>query len=174
MSNTAHAAVPDASVRPQLSLRQCLGHFATGVTIVTYAGDHGPAGVTVNSFTSVSMDPPLVLVCLDQRSKAIPHVSKRPFAINVLHAQQQELAWHFAGRASANVDAPWSGQAHAPLLAESLAWLACEPWVQHEAGDHVIVVGRVVDFGATERRPLCFFRGQFMPLSAHPAHDPAI
>lgn len=173
MSNTARAAVTGDFARPQLSLRQCLGHFATGVTVVTYAGESGPAGVTVNSFTSVSLDPPLVLICLDKRSRAIAHVTTKPFTINVLHAQQQALAWHFAGRPSAELQAPWAGAAGAPLLADCLAWLACEPWVRHEAGDHVIVLGRVVDYSASELRPLCFFRGQFQGLSAESTRLPS-
>lgn len=171
MPNTAQAVVTDAFAPPDLSLRQCLGHFATGVTIVTYAGDNGPQGVTVNSFTSVSLDPPLVLVCLDRRSRAIPHVTTRPFAVNVLHAQQQELAWHFAGRPTDVRAPPWGADTVAPLLSDSLAWLACEPWVHHEAGDHLIVVGKVVDFGASGHRPLCFYRGQFVPLTLPQQHN---
>jgi flavin reductase len=165
MSNTAQTVVSDARPRADLTFRQCLGHFATGVTVVTYEDAEGPQGVTVNSFTSVSLEPALVLVCIDNRSKSIPFLTKQPFAINVLHHKQEDLAWHFAGRRSQNVTAEWHLDGGPPLLAGSLAWLACTPWVQVQAGDHLIVVGRVTSFGARDHDPLCFYRGQFRSLS---------
>lgn len=167
MSNSAETSARNGAGRAGLSLRHCLGHFATGVTVVTYGGDDGPRGITVNSFTSVSLEPPLVLVCLDQRSKAAAQVLQQPFAINVLHARQRELAWHFAGKPQPGYAPAWSTQHATPVLDDSLAWLVCEPWSRHDAGDHVIVLGRVIDYGANPHGPLCFFRGQFMELPAH-------
>jgi flavin reductase (DIM6/NTAB) family NADH-FMN oxidoreductase RutF len=143
------------------SLRQCLGHFATGVAVATYeAADHTPKGLTVNSFTSVSLDPPLILLCLSKRSKAIGLLPKIPFAVNVLGADQHHLAGHFAGRPSGAMPV-FRRLDDIPLLERSLAWMTCVPWSNHDAGDHVIVVGRVREFGVTQQDPLCFYRGQF-------------
>ena len=162
--NAAAAAMAAAD----LPLRRCLGHFATGVAIVSYDGPAGPRGLTVNAFTSVSLDPPLVLVCLDKRSKAMGHVPQSPFAVNVLHADQRHLAWHFSGRHVSDVEPAWRRIDAVPLLTDCLAWLACTPWSHHDAGDHVIVVGRVIAFGASSQTPLCFFRGEFIELPTQP------
>ncbi|OKO84422.1 hypothetical protein AC629_21410 [Bradyrhizobium sp. NAS80.1] len=162
------ASRPDAAV----TLRRCLGNFATGVAIVTYDGPDGPRGLTVNSFTSVSLDPPLVLICVGINSRAAGLLPGASFAVNFLHARQGECARHFAGRASLTFELEWRRESGSPLLADSLAWLACEPWSVHEAGDHLIVLGRVVEFGAGDEDPLCFFRGafqQFPPLSMSPS-----
>ena len=166
-----------AAERREPSLRRCLGHFATGVAIVTYEADDGPRGVTINSLTSVSLDPPLLLVCLDKRSKAIGWLPRAPFAINVLHASQRSLAWHFAGKRIDGIEPGWSRAGATPRLSESLAWLACEPWSCHDAGDHIIIVGRISEFGMDAdfetgaQRPLCFFRGEFVELP--PRSQPA-
>jgi flavin reductase (DIM6/NTAB) family NADH-FMN oxidoreductase RutF len=147
-----------------LSLRRCFGHFATGVAVVTYDGGDQPRGLTVNSFTSVSLDPPLVLVCLDKRSRAIPHLIGAPFGVNVLTAGQRDLAWHFAGKSVGAVPA-WRNIGLVPLLDHSLAWMTCTPWSSHDAGDHLILVGKVDCFGSGQHDPLCFYRGQFAGMT---------
>lgn len=82
-------------------LRQCLGHFTTGVTVITCNGEDGePHGATVNAFTAVSLDPPLVLVSLDRRSRLCGLIDSRPFTVNVLESHQKDLALHFAGKPS--------------------------------------------------------------------------
>jgi flavin reductase (DIM6/NTAB) family NADH-FMN oxidoreductase RutF len=159
------AGVAGHSPGPTLSLRHVLGHFATGVTVVSYNGPEGPRGMTVNSFTSVSLDPPLVLACVDKRSRSIAHLLGRAFAVNVLHARQQELALHFSGRSVQGYEPEWSVEHAAPVLRDCLARLVCEPWTDHDAGDHVITVGRVTHFDASPKVPLCFFRGRFMELA---------
>lgn len=143
-----------------LSLRRCFGHFATGVAVVTYNGGDQPRGLTVNSFTSVSLDPPLILVCLDKRSRAVPHLAGGPFAVNVLSADQHDLAWHFAGKPVGAVPV-WRSIGGIPLLENSLAWMTCVPWARHDAGDHLILVGKVERFDSGRQDPLCFYRGQF-------------
>jgi flavin reductase (DIM6/NTAB) family NADH-FMN oxidoreductase RutF len=165
MSSLAAPAAGAKSIeKPDISLRHCLGHFATGVAIATYDTPDSARGLTVNSFTSVSLDPPLVLVCLDKRSRAISDLPRQPFGVNMLHSSQRELAWHFAGRPSPTLQPIWRRVGQVPLLSESLAWLVCEPWSNHEAGDHVIVVGRVMEFGVSDKDPLCFFRGELVDL----------
>lgn len=147
-----------------LSLRRCLGHFATGVAVVTYDSGDQPRGLTVNSFTSVSLDPPLVLVCLDKRSRAIPHLVAGSFGVNVLTVGQRDLAWHFAGKSVGAVPA-WRNIGPVPLLQHSLAWMTCSRWSSHDAGDHLILVGKVERFGSAQQDPLCFYRGQFAGMA---------
>jgi flavin reductase len=156
------------------SLRHCLGHFATGVTVVSYRSGLGPRGLTINSFTAVSLDPPLVLICLDRRSKAIGIVPRSGFAINVLRTNQQNMAEHFAGRKHPGLTPKWRSVGDVPRLASCLAWIRCAPWSTHDAGDHVIVVGRVTDFNAGGEDPLCFYRSRFVQLGQglSPADQP--
>ena len=171
-SSPAPGAGAPLVARRDLTFRHCLGHFVTGVAVASYDTDGLPRGLTVNSFTSVSLDPPLVLICLDRRSRAVGTLPGRSFAINMLTADQRELAWHFAGRPSVEPPA-WRRIGDVPLLRESLAWLVCEPWSTHDAGDHVIVIGRVSAYGAADEAPLCFFRGELLDLPSR-RHDAAM
>jgi len=154
-----------------MEFRRALGHFATGVTVVTYAPDGVDEyrGTTVNSFTSVSLDPPLILVSLGQqtRSAAALHPGK-PFAVNVLHHGQQELAMQFAGRPKPGTRVEWEMRAGVPQLAGCGAHFRCVTRDVHDAGDHVIVVGLVEEFQAHGHPPLLFYRGAFEHL-----HNPA-
>jgi len=143
-------------------LRTCLSRFATGVTVVSYEADGEPRGATVNAFTAVSLDPPLVLVSLSRTSKAVEHTTKTEFAVNILRADQIDVAMQFAGRQRAGVRIRW--QHHddrAPQLADTVATFHCRPWQTYDGGDHVLVVGEVV---AAEHRPgdpLLFTGGTF-------------
>ncbi|PBC53111.1 oxidoreductase [Rhodococcus sp. ACS1] len=145
-------------------LRDCLGNFTTGVTVVTSrtpAGD--PHGATVNSFTSVSLTPPLVLVSMGTKSKAAAHLPGQPFAVNVLRREQQSVGLHFAGVPDANADFTWHG-AGTPVLADCLATIECAPHDIVSAGDHVLVIGRVERCTVNEGQPLLFYRGDFHHL----------
>jgi flavin reductase (DIM6/NTAB) family NADH-FMN oxidoreductase RutF len=156
------------------ALRQCLGHFATGVAVVSYETAASEArGLTVNSFTSVSLDPPLVLICLSKRSRAIEHLPRVPFAVNVLGADQRDLARHFAGKTT-DTRPIWRRVGNVPLLAQSLAWMTCEPWSNCDAGDHVILIGHVREFGVNQQDPLCFYRGEFIGIAPAAPPEPAI
>ena len=146
-----------------VALRRCLGRFATGVAIVSFDSPAGPRGLTVNSFTSVSLDPPLVLVCVDKAAKAHAGLQGGSFAVNVLAAGQERLARHFAGRPDPDVPVEWAAGSP-PRLAASLAWLDCAPWRAVEAGDHSIVIGRVTRFAAGEGDGLGYFMGRFVPV----------
>ena len=151
------------------TLRDALGCFATGVTVVTCLGADGkPAGLTVNSFTSVSLDPPLLLVCIHKQSAAAATLTTAPcFAVNVLQTRQQPQSMTFAARVEDRFDqAPWScGEAGAPILEDSLGVFECEQFAVYDGGDHHILVGRVVkasfDAGLD---PLLFFRGTYRRL----------
>ncbi|MER6992094.1 flavin reductase family protein [Saccharopolyspora hirsuta] len=152
-------------------LRNCLGHFTTGVTVVTCDVDGSPHGATVNAFSAVSLDPPLVLVSLDRRSKAARYLDGRPFTVNVLRSQQDALALHFAGRPMPDA-VPWAEPAHgSPRLADCLAHLSCRPWASYDGGDHVLHLGHVEELTYGGGAPLVFFRGQFRHLG--PAFEAA-
>jgi flavin reductase (DIM6/NTAB) family NADH-FMN oxidoreductase RutF len=151
------------------TLRDALGCFATGVTVVTCLNDEvEPAGITVNSFTSVSLDPPLLLVCLHkQAASATTLIEASHFAINVLQTGQQPASITFSTRVEDRFGStPWScGEAGAPILKDSLGVFECERFAVYDGGDHHILVGQVVkasfDAGLD---PLLYFRGRYRRL----------
>ena len=151
------------------TLRDALGCFATGVTVVTCLGPDGnPAGLTVNSFTSVSLDPPLLLVCLHKMAaSATALIEASHFAVNVLQTGQQPASIRFATRDEDRFGAtPWAcGEAGAPILKDSLGVFECERYAVHDGGDHHILIGQVVKAsfdGSLD--PLLFFRGRYRRL----------
>lgn len=151
------------------TLRDALGCFATGVTIVTCLdGDGRPVGLTANSFTSVSLDPPLLLVCVSRRAaSADALVSASHFAVNVLQAQQQPASIRFSTRDEDRFGTtPWSPGEHGPpVLRDSLGVFECAAHAVHEGGDHHILVGEVLraSFDST-LDPLLYFRGRYRRL----------
>ncbi len=150
------------------TLRDALGSFATGVTVVTCTNSEGrPLGLTVNSFTSVSLDPPLLLVCIARAARcAAAMANAQFFAVNVLQTGQQPASIRFSSRGDRFETTPWStGETGAPLLMDSLGVFECERHAVHTAGDHDIVIGRVVraSFDPT-MDPLLFFRGRYRRL----------
>ncbi|MFL6764710.1 MAG: flavin reductase family protein [Sphingomicrobium sp.] len=151
------------------TLRDALGCFATGVTVVTCLGaDGSPAGLTVNSFTSVSLDPPLLLVCLARKAtSAAALIAASHFAVNVLQTGQQPASIRFSTRDEDRFGTtPWAcGEAGAPILNDSLGVFECERRAVHEGGDHHILVGEVVkaSFDASVD-PLLYFRGRYRRL----------
>lgn len=153
-------------------LRKVLGQFATGVTVVTTVHDGVAQGLTVNSFTSVSLDPPLVLFCADKRSRSGTTVGAAGFfAISVLREDQRELSDLFAGkgtdddRASALARAGHPEKTGAPVLDGSLGWLDCKVVRSIDAGDHVIWLGEVVAASAgAAASPLLYYRGSYQRL----------
>ena len=160
------AGAPDDVLRPdQDAFRRTLGQFATGVTIITAVSDGEPAGVAANSFTSVSLDPPLVLFCVARTSTTWPRIEKaRKFAVNILGEHQEELSRLFATKGADRFKhlnySPY--RTGSPVIHDALAFVDCETVAEHDAGDHVIVVGRVVKLGyASEGKPLLFYRGGY-------------
>jgi flavin reductase (DIM6/NTAB) family NADH-FMN oxidoreductase RutF len=151
------------------TLRDALGCFATGVTVVTCLQPDGrPAGLTVNSFTSVSLDPPLLLVCLAKRAaSAAALVAADNFAINVLQTGQQPASIRFSTRDEDRFGTTaWScGEADAPILEESLGVFECQRFAVYDGGDHHILVGQVTkaSFDAS-LDPLLYFRGSYRRL----------
>ena len=151
------------------TLRDALGCFATGVTVVTCLDDAGnPAGITVNSFTSVSLDPPLLLVCIHKQAASADALTGATcFAVNVLQTGQQPASITFSTRRDDRFgQTPWScGEAGAPILKDSLGVFECERFAVYDGGDHQILVGRVVKASFdSSLDPLLFFRGSYRRL----------
>jgi len=165
------AAVEESTEVGAAEFRHAMGHFATGVTVVTSIGDDGePVGTTASAVTSLSLDPPLVLVCFDRTSLTLRAIrSHRAFVVNVLAAPQQHLSANFARRGLA---AAWDGVRHrpgptgSPRLHDVLAVLECTVENRMPGGDHEIVVGRVrdVEISADSATPLLYWRGSYLPL----------
>ena len=156
--------------------RRVLGQFPTGVVLVTAATSEGPTGMAVNSFTSVSLDPPLVSFCAAHSSTTWPRIrAAGAFAVNVLGEQHAEVSRLFARK---GVDR-FAGLGHrpgatgAPVLDGVAAHLDCRLHAVHDAGDHVIVLGRVVDLHADDAvRPLVFHGGDYYSLQSADVPSP--
>lgn len=146
--------------------RTCLGRFATGVTVVAFREQAGsPRGITVNAFTSVSLDPPLVLVAIARAARSHDLLGGHPFSVSVLKVEQEPLARHFAGPPQDRELQPqWVEGRVAPRLAGCLAWMECEPWASYEGGDHTLYVGRVVNFDAHDGDALGFYCSRFVSV----------
>lgn len=149
------------------AFRHVLGHFVTGVTVVTGVDAEGmPVGLTANSMASVSLRPPLVLVCLDRGSASLTAILEtRRFGVSILNRGQEPLARRFStelrGERFRDLELRQSSGG-VPFLPDPLAWLECTLWKEIEAGDHTILIGEVVDFGADDAEsPLLFFRGEY-------------
>lgn len=147
-------------------LRQVMGHFATGVTIITAMNGTNPVGFTAQSFQSLSLDPPLVLFSQSKTSSTWPRIKEAgQFCVNILAADQEAMCRAFAAsgadkfRGVGWTPGPRTG---APLLAGALAWIEGQIIAEHDGGDHVVVVGRVLDLRVEhEGSPLLFYRGGF-------------
>lgn len=151
--------------------RDLIGRFATGVTVITTHIDGEVRAMTANSITSVSLDPLLVLVCVERRASLHDLLMESGvFAVNILGDDQRGLSEMFARRSE--LDEPMggvpfvTGATGSPLIEGVIGWLDCEVWQTYDGGDHTIVVGRVVDMSMSrpDAHPLLFFRGQYRTL----------
>ncbi|AZQ67792.1 flavin reductase [Silicimonas algicola] len=147
----------------QTDFREALGAFATGVTVVTCRSSHGPLGITANSFSSVSLDPPLVLWCPAKSSSRFDaFVRAKRFAIHVLRRDQQPLCRRFASEGLAFEGLDWrEDAAGVPELDGCLARFECASEAVHDAGDHAIVVGLVLAVTRQRGEPLIFAGGRY-------------
>ncbi|HEU0117842.1 MAG TPA: flavin reductase family protein [Alphaproteobacteria bacterium] len=148
-----------------------MGCFATGVTVATTRDDKDePIGITINSLTSVSLEPPLVLFCLDRRAHVYPIFKKaKIFAFNILDEKQAEISSHFADyrhhpRPPKLWDKPQGG---CPVLRESLGWMVCKRTAIHKAGDHDIFIGEVTKLHKRESKnnPLLYFHSRYRKIA---------
>lgn len=150
--------------------KEIMGHYPTGVTIVTTTTEKGePVGLTVNSFASVSLDPLMVLWCIDHKTSSYDAFIKNPrFAVHVLADDQEDLCWLFAGKGTdrfANIQ--WTLADNVPLIEDCYAILNCEKVQEVEAGDHTILIGKVTGLSKKDKRPMLYFNRK---LGAIPDH----
>ena len=177
LSGPAPAASPDPRASPRSTMpppttdefRSAMAVMPTAVTVIAAVGERGPAGATANAVASLSLEPPLMLVCLDRGSRTLAAVrSSGRFSVNLLGAGDEVLARAFASKAPhaekwAGIE--WSEQEGSPRIAHSLAWIACELRDLIDGGDHVIVTGVVLDLAVTEDGPpLVFHHGEYRAL----------
>jgi flavin reductase (DIM6/NTAB) family NADH-FMN oxidoreductase RutF len=145
-----------------------MARVPSAVAIVSAPADGGPAGATANAVTSLSLDPPLMLACLDRGSRTLALiVAARRFGISYLGADGDALARAFATKDPHEEkwrDAPRVERKGVPIIEGALAWMACELRDLHEGGDHSIVTGEVVELGSNDAAPLVFWDGGYRPL----------
>jgi 3-hydroxy-9,10-secoandrosta-1,3,5(10)-triene-9,17-dione monooxygenase reductase component len=150
--------------------RAALSAYATGVTVVTAIGETGPSGATANAVTSLSLDPAMMLACLDRGSRTLTSVrAQGRFGVNALAAGQEELARRFAGKddeAEKWESVEWSESDQLPRLPGALMWVACELRDLIDGGDHLILTGNVLAAESREVQPLLFHRGAYRDLLA--------
>ena len=159
---------PAGPVSPAV-MREVLGHFVSGIVVVTSITPAGPIGFTCQSFASLSLDPPLVSFAAARTSTTWPRIrAVDTFCVNVLAADHQDISAGFARSGADGVDkfagVDWCpAPSGAPVLEGVIAWVDCTLWAEHDGGDHTIVVGRVTDLGADpDRLPLLFYRGTYV------------
>jgi flavin reductase len=154
--------------------RSAVGSFATGVTVVTTRGEEHAYGMTANAFSSVSLDPPLVLVCVISQSEGSEQIQRNGcFAVNILHAEQEPLSRYFASRdrprgRDAFREVPHRTAAtSSPILEGAIGYMDCRLHADHEAGDHRIFIGEVLELGFDpDGQPLVFHGGQYRVVGA--------
>ncbi len=164
MTNNAHVGIDPRQ------FRDTLGHYASGVTVVTGMEDDQPVGFTCQSFYSVSVDPPLISFSVMKSSTTYPRIAASGrFAVNVLAHDQDTVSSQFARKGTDK----WAGiswtptAAGNPVIDGTLMWVDCDAWAEYDAGDHLIIVGRVVELSPPEwhtREPLLFFKGAYRHL----------
>lgn len=154
------------------ALRNCFGKFATGITVITaFAPDGTKIGLTVNSFSSLSLDPPMILWSLDKKSNSVEALKAAPhFAVNVLASNQMDISNKFASPSEEKfVDVELIDSTYnLPLLSDTVAYLECKNLGTHEGGDHLIFVGEVVNFEIGDKKPLLYANGQYAVAARHP------
>lgn len=148
--------------------RNTLGHFATGVTVITTTNGRENIGLTANAFSSLSLEPPLILVCIDKQARSIEAFKKdRPFVVNILQQGQEADCWGFAKRGQDKfADADYTlSEDGVPVLQGNLATLECNVDEIFEGGDHYIITGKVKKANYDkEKNPLLFFRGEIRKM----------
>ncbi len=163
------------SAEVQRRYRQVIGHFATGVAIITAHGPDGPSGLTANALCSLALEPLLLLVCVDNTARTLPVIRRSGcFAVNVLDHEQHVLSGLFASKrpeAEKFAETEHHLERGVPVLDGALAWLVCDLREEHSGGDHTIAIGAVIDMHErTAGAPLIWYRGDYGTITGlHPA-----
>ena len=150
-------------------LRRVMGHFATGVTVITTVSKTGtPYGLTANAFTSISLDPPLLLISVDKKAESYPYFEEtKVFTINILSEEQEALSRKFAvsGGDKFQGVAYHTGANGVPILDAVLTYLECKLYATYDGGDHTLFLGEIEQAETRELRPLLFYRGGYRSIS---------
>jgi 3-hydroxy-9,10-secoandrosta-1,3,5(10)-triene-9,17-dione monooxygenase reductase component len=169
--------MPGARIDP-IEFREVCSRFATGVCVITSFGPNGPSGLTANAVSSLSLTPPLMLVCFDREARTLAAVEhSRAFAIHFLSHDQEEIAGRFASkepeeRKFENLD--WGERSGVPVLDGCLGVLACRVTELLPGGDHLIGIGEVTDLWMSGGDPLVFYRGGYWTLGGREPAPPAV
>jgi flavin reductase (DIM6/NTAB) family NADH-FMN oxidoreductase RutF len=170
MFSTRGYGSPMAGAPDPESFRSALGAYPTGVTVVTALGPNGPSGATANAVSSLSLEPPMMLACLDRGSRTLTSVrAAGRFGVNALAAGEAATARRFALKdpEPAKWDGvEWTESEGCPRLPDALVWVACELRDLIDGGDHLILTGNVLAADSREGRPLIFHRGEYRDLLA--------
>ncbi len=155
------------------AFREALGRFASGITVVTTLFEGGVHGMTANAFVSVSLNPPLVLVSVDNRANMREILSKaRCYGVSILAEEQQALSQHFAGRPQEDLEVPFVRRERVPVIEGAIAHLVCEVIDEHPAGDHTLYIGRVEYLDYRDGAPLLFYTGKYQNLEVQIRETP--
>ncbi len=146
--------------------RTAMGKFATGVTVITTEVDGEVHGMTANAFMSVSLDPKLVLISVGDKARMHDLIKRADkFAVNILSEEQKEMSMIFAGQIKEERNVAFEDFEGTPIIKDSLVNLACNVYDAHEAGDHTLFVGEVLNLNVQDGEPLAFFEGKYKQIS---------
>ena len=155
------------------AFRETLGRFASGITVTTTVHEGEVHGVTVNAFVSVSLEPPLVLVSIDNQTKMHQLLSQtNRYGVSILAEEQRALSQHFAGQPQEDLEVPFVWHEGLPLLGGSVAQLACRVVDAHPAGDHTLYIGQVEYLDYRDAAPLLFYTGNYQDLHVQVRETP--
>jgi flavin reductase (DIM6/NTAB) family NADH-FMN oxidoreductase RutF len=158
--------------------RDVFGRFVTGVSVVTSFGPEGPSGMTANAVSSLSLDPPLMIVCFDREARTLGAVEhSQRFGVHFLGRSQREIAARFASKQPEHekfTGVSWSERSGVPMLEDCVAGFACKLDRLLPGGDHLIGVGEIVDLWRSEDDPLVFFRGDYWALTERVPAPPEV
>lgn len=149
-----------------LTFRQAMGKFATGITVITTELDDEVHGMTANAFMSVSLDPKLVLISIDKRAQMLEKIQQaKKYAISILAQDQKEYSMIFSGQIKEERDVDFKRMNDMPVLNDALLNLTCDVYNTHDAGDHVLFVGQVTGLDMQDGTPLLFYSGKYQTMS---------
>ncbi|SFF72886.1 NADH-FMN oxidoreductase RutF, flavin reductase (DIM6/NTAB) family [Halobacillus alkaliphilus] len=146
--------------------RTAMGKFATGVTVIVSEVEGQVHGMTANAFMSVSLDPKLVLISIDKKAKMNEVIEKsNQFTVNILSGDQKEMSMIFAGQIKEDKQVKFETVEGLPVIEDALVSLVCNVYQSHEAGDHTLYVGEVINLNLQDGEPLAFYEGKYMQMT---------